>query len=253
MSIFFIPGKLKVVAKNSLHIGFFLLQLSLNSSLDLQYLDIWSRIFAYLNIFGQPKREDWVMFQTFWKERQIDQLHKHTYLCVWLIIFDQLMRGEMALVYQRKCSSKICSLSILHWPPNFSTKDFHMISHRFTHAAINSVLHWLVVYQEFLNATIVSQTGCLIFLGFLHFLGSKRVPWGDTLQMLLFANGKYKLKFKQIYFEIRTNIMCTLNKYERVPWGRCAAYANASVRQWPSRQHFPRLHQIPPQMAASME
>ena len=159
------------------------------------------------------------MFQTLWKERQIDQLHKHTYLCVWLIIFDQLMRGGMALVYQRKCSSRICSLSILHWPPNFSTKDFHMISHRFTHAAINSVLHWLVVYQEFLNATIVSQTGCLIFLGFLHFLGSKRVPWGDTLQMLLFANGKYKFKFKQIYFEIWTNIMCILNKYERVPGG----------------------------------
>ena len=50
--------------------------------------------------------------------------------------------------------------------------------------------------------------------------------------------------------------MCSLNNYERVPWGR-AAYANACVRQWPSRQHFGRLHQISlkivAQMAASMD
>ena len=44
--------------------------------------------------------------------------------------------------------------------------------------------------------------------------------------------------------------MCSLNNYERVPWGR-AAYANACVRQWPSRQHFARLHQIPPQNCRS--
>ena len=92
----------------------------------------------------------------------------------------------------------------------FPPKDFHMIS--------DGILHM----QGFLNATIVSWSGCLICQGFLHFLG--RVPWGEALliQMLLFANvlcDKYILQLKQIYLEIWANIMCTLNKYERVPWG----------------------------------
>ena len=67
------------------------------------------------------------------------------------------------------------------------------------------------------------------------------------------APEKLLLQFEQI---LQCVAMCSLNNYERVPWGR-AAYANACVRQWPSRQHFGRLHQISlkivAQMAASMD
>ena len=168
--------------------------------------------------------------------------------CDWLIIFDQVMRGGMALVYQRKCS-KICSLSILHWPPNFSIKDFCRISPKDFHMISDGILHM----QGFLNA---SWTGCLICLGFLHFTGFPQCmlwykyrivviiccgfytvhmlckPWrigvakGFLGEMRFlykyFSNvlcDKYILQLKQIYLEIWANIMCTLNKYERVPWG----------------------------------
>ena len=59
---------------------------------------------------------------------------------------------------------------------------------------------------------------------------------------------------QQITIAIWRNMFWNLNKYSLISeqiWKgslgshRCAAYANASVRQWPSRQHFARLHQIP--------